>query len=157
MTANRISASLTPEDRQAVLAAIATIKEKLPFLLRLSPEESKSLPRLGDKSRGFVVKALEVGTQNPDFLPRSFDIEEMRKDVELFEALYPIVLAVSQLQELLDDTVAVVGSEAYMAALAVYNYANATKGDAGLKAAVDDMARRFARKSSGETSQQPES
>jgi len=157
MTENRISASLTPEDRQAVLAAIATIKEKLPFLLGLSPDESKSLPRLGDKSRGFVAKALEVATQNPDFLPRSFDIEEMRKDVELFEALYPIVLAVSQLQELLDDTVALVGSEAYMAALAVYNYAKATKGNAGLEAAVDDMARRFARKSSGGASQQPES
>ncbi len=157
MTANRISTSLTPEDRQAVLAAIAKIKEKLPFLLGLSPEESKSLPRLGDKSRGFVVKALEVATQNPDFLPRSFDIEEMRKDMELFEALYPIVLAVSQLQELLDDTVAVVGSEAYMAALEVYNYAKATKGNAGLEAAVDDMARRFARKSSSGASQQPES
>ena len=104
MTENRISASLTPEDQQAVLAAIATIKEKLPFLLGLSPEESKSLPRLGDKSRAFVAKALEVATQNPDFLPRSFDIEEMRKDVELFEALYPITLALSQLQELLDDT-----------------------------------------------------
>ncbi|MBC6480869.1 MAG: hypothetical protein GDA56_26925 [Hormoscilla sp. GM7CHS1pb] len=149
MTENRISASLKPEDKQAVLAAIATIKEKLPFLLGLSPEESKSLPRLGDKSRGFVTKALEVATQNPDFLPRSFDIEEMRKDVELFEALYPITLALSQLQELLDDTVALAGSEAYMAALAVYNYAKVTKGDAGLEAAVDDMARRFARKSGG--------
>ncbi|MBC6422653.1 MAG: hypothetical protein GDA38_14830 [Hormoscilla sp. SP12CHS1] len=157
MTKNRISASLTPEDKQAVLAAIDAIKEKLPFLLGLSPEESKSLLRLGDKSRGFVAKALEVATQNPDFLPRSFDIEEMRKDVELFEALYPITLALSQLQELLDDTVALAGSEAYMAALAVYNYAKATKGDAGLEAAVDDMARRFARKSSSWASQQPES
>ena len=153
MTENRISASLTPEDKLAVLAAIATIKEKLPFLLGLSPQESKSLLRLGDKSRAFVAKALEVATQNPDFLPRSFDIEEMRKDVELFEALYPITLALSQLQELLDDTVALAGSEAYMAALAVYNYAKATKGDAGLEAAVDDMARRFARKSGGGASE----
>ena len=157
MTENRISASLSPEDKQAVLAAIATIKKKLPFLLGLSRSESKSLQRLGDKSRGFVAKALEVATQNPDFLPRSFDIEEMRKDVELFEALYPIVLAVSQLQELLDDTVAVVGNEAYMAALAVYNYAKAVKGNAGLEAAVDDMARRFTRKSSSGASEEAES
>ncbi len=52
MTENRISASLSPEDKLAVLAAIATIKEKLPFLLGLSRSESKSLQRLGDKSRG---------------------------------------------------------------------------------------------------------
>jgi hypothetical protein len=153
MTENRISASLTPEDKQAVLAAIATIKQKLPFLIGLTPEESKSLPRLGDKSRGFVTKALEVATQNPDFLPRSFDIEEMRKDVELFDNLYPIVLAVSQLQELIDDTVAVVGSEAYMAALTVYNYAKTAKGDAGLEAVVEDLGRRFARKSNSEASE----
>lgn len=157
MADNQISASLTPEDKQEILGAIATIKEKLPFLTGLSTEESKSLLRLGDKSRGFVAKALEVATQNPDFLPRSFDIEEMQKDVELFEALYPVALALGQLQELLDDTMALAGSEAYMAALAVYNYAKATKGDAGLDAAVDDMARRFARKSARESSQQDES
>lgn len=104
-----------------------------------------------------MAKALEVAVQNPDFLPRSFDIEEMKKDVELFEALYPIVLALSQLQELLDDTIAIVGSEAYMAALAVYDYAKKNKGDAGLEAAVDDMARRFARKSGGRPPEEAES
>ncbi len=40
----------------------------------------------------FVSKALEVTTQNPGFLPRSFDLDEMRKDVELFETLYPLLL-----------------------------------------------------------------
>ena len=54
----------------------------------------------------------------------------------------------------LDDTLTLVGSEAYMAALVVYNYAKNVKGDAGLEAAVDDMARRFARKSRGNASQE---
>ena len=40
----------------------------------------------------------------------------MRKDVQLFEAMYPIVVAMAQLQELLDDTDVTVGSEAYAAA-----------------------------------------
>ncbi len=157
MIENRISASLAPEDKDQIMAAIATIKEKLPFLKGLGPDESRSFARLGDRSRGFVAKALEVAVQNPDFLPRSFDIEEMRKDVELFEALYPIVLGLSQLQELLDDTIAIVGSEAYMAALAVYDYAKKAQGDSGLEAAVDDMARRFARKSAGRPPEEPES
>ena len=37
----------------------------------------------------------------------------MRKDVQLFEALFPLLMALTQLQELVDDTCLAVGSEAY--------------------------------------------
>ncbi|MBD2501966.1 hypothetical protein [Anabaena azotica] len=147
MPESKISAKLTPADREAVMQAINTIKEKLPFLVDLTTEERKSLPKLGDKSRAFVSKALEMATQNPDFLPRSFDLDEMRRDVELFEALYPILLSLTQLHELVDDTSVAVGSEAYAAGLMVYNYAKASGKGAGLDSMVDDLGRRFARKS----------
>jgi hypothetical protein len=143
---NRVSAALSQEDQDALLNAVATIRQKLPFLLGLSPDERRTLPRLGDKSRAFVTKALEVATQNPDFLPRSFDIDEMRQDVRLFDAMYPLLLSLTQLQELLDDTTTVVGSEAYAAALLVYGYAKTSGRNTGLDAAVDDMSQRFARK-----------
>lgn len=52
-----------------MLQAIATIKEKLPFLVDLSADDRKTLPKMGDKSRAFVSKALEVAAQNPEFLP----------------------------------------------------------------------------------------
>jgi hypothetical protein len=146
MSSNRVSANLSQSDRDIAMAAIATIKETLPFLIDLTLEERKALPKMGDKSRAFVSKALEVATQNPDFLPRSFDLEEMRRDVELFESMYPIVMAMMQLQELLDNTYMTVGSEAYAAALAVYNYAKASGQGAGLEAVVDELGQRFARK-----------
>jgi hypothetical protein len=147
MANNRASAKLSPADKEAVMNAITTIKEKLPFLIDLSTEERKSLPKLGDKSRAFVSKALEIATQNPDFLPRSFDLDEMRQNIELFEALYPILLSLTQLQELVDDTSVAVGSEAYAASLMVYNYAKASGRGAGLDSMIDDLGRRFARKS----------
>jgi len=81
MPTTPISATLTQADREAVMTAVATIKEKLPFLIDLTADDRKALPKMGDKSRAFVTKALEVATQNPDFLPRSFDLEELRKDV----------------------------------------------------------------------------
>lgn len=142
-----ISATLTPEQRDAVMQAVATIKTNLPFLVDLSPEERKTLPKMGDKSQAFVSTALEVATQNPDFLPRSFDIEEFRKDVQLSETLYPLLLAIAQLHELLDDTYLAVGSEAYTAALQVYNYAKASGNVGGLDTLVEEMGQRFARKS----------
>jgi len=104
MAGNRISTSLSPADREAIMAAVSAIREKLPFLMDLTVEERRSLPKMGDKSRAFVSKALEVATQNSDFLQRFFDIEEMRRDVELFQALHPILLSLTQLQEVLDDT-----------------------------------------------------
>ncbi|MDZ8029825.1 hypothetical protein [Nostoc sp. DedSLP04] len=146
MADNKVSAKLSSADREAVMQAIITIREKLPFLIDLTTEERKALPKLGDKSRAFVSKALEIGTQNPDFLPRSFDLNEMRQDIELFEALYPILLSLTQLQELVDDTSVAVGSEAYAAGLMVYNYAKVSGKGAGLESMIDDLGRRFARK-----------
>ncbi|BBD55939.1 hypothetical protein [Planktothrix agardhii] len=147
MTDNRISANLTPEDVAAIQAAILTIKEKLPFLVGLTKEERISMLKLGDKSRAFVQKTMELVKQNQDFLPRSFDIEEMEKDVELYNDLYPVLLSLHQLNELVEDTLMVVGSEAYAAALVAYRYAKEANLGAGLDGVLDNIGRRFARKS----------
>lgn len=151
MPDNRVSATLSAEDQQAVLAAINTIKQKLPFLVNLTADQRQSLPKMGDQSVAFVNKALEVATQNPDLLPRNFVIDEMSKDVALFNALQPIVVALTQLVEFVNDTATEVGSEAYTAGLAVYLYAQAAGKDAPLQAALDDLGQRFARKSKGKT------
>ena len=55
------------------------------------------MARLGDRNLAFARKALEIATQNPDFLPRSFDLDEMRRDLELFESLQPMLLALTRL------------------------------------------------------------
>ncbi|MEH2170323.1 MAG: hypothetical protein V7K41_27470 [Nostoc sp.] len=147
MSENRISASLAPADKEAVMQAIATIREKLPFLVDLTTDERRTMLKMGDKSRAFVSKALEVATQNPNFLPRSFDLEEMRRDLALFESLYPVLLSLTQLQELVDDTCIASASEAYAAALAVYSYAKASGDVTGLDGVIDEMGRRFNRRS----------
>jgi len=151
MPDNRVSASLSDTDQQAIMSAINTIRQKLPFLVDLTPDERRTLPRMGDKSRAFVTQALNIASQNADFLPRSFDVEEMRKDVELFEAMQPIMTAFAQLQELIDDTFVAVGSEAYAAALAVYGYAKASGQGAALDNLTDALGSRFSRKARGKT------
>jgi hypothetical protein len=130
------------------MSAIATISQNLSFLVDLSPEERRTMSKLGDRNRAFTRKALEIATQNPDFLPRSFDVEELRRDFELFEALQPMLLALTRLQELIDDTAVAAGNEAYAAALEVYRYAKANGTVAGLDKLVDEMGQRFAQSSS---------
>lgn len=146
MSENRVSAVLKQEDADAVLEAIKTIKEKLPFLIDLSPEERKALPKMGDKTEAFVSKAAEVAKQNGDFLPRSFDVDEMTRDVTLYNGLRSIKLALAPLTELVDDTLLEVGSEAYASALVVYQYAKNAGQGAALDDVVDELGKRFARK-----------
>jgi hypothetical protein len=57
----------------------------------------------------------------------------------------------AQLNELVEDTVMEVGSEAYTAALLVYNYAKANGAGSGLDGVVDEMGKRFARKSNSKS------
>ena len=141
---NPISAQLSQTDRDAIDHAVTTIKQHLPFLVDLMREERAALPKMGDKSRAFVAKALEVASRNATFLPRSFEVEEMRKDLELYDDLYGLLLTLTQLQDMVDDTCIVVGSEAYTAALTVYNYAkNSGQTSGGLEPLVQAMGQRF--------------
>jgi hypothetical protein len=146
MPENRISATLSDTDQQAVMTAINTVRQKLSFMIDLTPEERHDLPKMGDKSRAFVQQALEIATQNEDILPRSFDVAEMRKDVDLLAALAPILAALTQLLELVEDTLLEVGSEAYTAALLVYQFARAAGKGAALDKSLDALSQRFARK-----------
>jgi hypothetical protein len=144
---NRIDAALSNADKQAVLDAVQTIRTKPPFLVSLTADDRQSLPKMGDKSRTFVQQALTIAEQNDSFLPRSFDIAEMRKDVMLTESLYPILVAVTQLKELLEDTYKLAGSDAYSAALVIYSSAKRNGQGEALEGLLDTLGQRFARKS----------
>lgn len=146
---NKIDAALSKADRDQILNLIQQIRALLPFLVDLSPEERKSLPRMGDKRRSFVTEALTLAEQDDSFLPRSFDVPEMRQDVELTENLYPIAVALTQLAEFVDDTYTIAGSEAYAAGLAVYNSAQRNGKGSALDELVDLLGKSFARKSKG--------
>jgi hypothetical protein len=147
MPSNRIDATLTDEHRDKAMAALATLAEVLPFLIDLSPKERADSPKFGEKNRSFVSQALAVAEEHPEIFPASFSLAELRNDVQLVEAMYPLRHTVKALFRKIDDTYLAAGSEAYAAALAVYQYAkqhNVT-GDA-LEDSLDDLGRRFARK-----------
>ena len=143
---NRIDADLSAANRDTILTAVAQIRTLLPFLIDLSPEERQALPKMGDKSRAFVSGALQLAQQDDSYLPRSFDVAEMKRDVELADALYPIMVALKQLSEFVDDTYIQVGSEAYTAALLVYQSAKRNGKGSALDGLLDALGQRFARK-----------
>ena len=156
MDTNRISASISAQDQQVVMAAIADIRQKLPFLIDLTKTDRVGIPKLGDKSQAFVKKAVDIGTQHPDIFPSGF-LDEMRKDARLFEALSPIRLAIDQLQKQVDDTVMQVGAEVFAAARTVYTVTKTPFAEAKLRTAADDLGKRFGRKSKSPAPSEPAS
>jgi hypothetical protein len=146
MTENTAGTTLSTIDQEAILAAIADIKQRLPFLIDLTRDDRKAMPKLGDKSRAFVKKALDVAVQNPGVLPASFDLNKMRNDAQLFDHLTPIKLALDQLQKQVNDTAIGIGSQAYTAARDVYASTKSRFARAALETATGDLGQRFARK-----------
>ncbi|MGD8782642.1 MAG: hypothetical protein PVH88_27265 [Ignavibacteria bacterium] len=149
MAENRVSAALEQTDLDEILTSLSGINTKLPFLVDLSSDEKRELVKFGDKSVAFVKKAVELVNNNEDFLPRSFDVDEFKKDVELYDKLYSILQPLRMLAEKIEDTHSLVGSEAYSAALLVYQQAKLSRGElGGLNSIIDDLGKRFIRKSS---------
>jgi hypothetical protein len=147
MPTNRVDASFTSEQREKAKAALASLAESLPFLINLGSDERMTMLKFGEKNRSFVVKALAIAEAQPEMLPGSFQLDEFRTDVALVESLYPLRHAIETLSRQVGDTYFAAGSEAYAAALLVYQYAKVHNVASGaLEETLDDLGRRFARK-----------
>jgi hypothetical protein len=155
MSTNHVSATLSDADKTAALAAVETAKTKLPFLVDLSPDERHALPKMGDRSVAFVNAALTLVQQNPSVVPGAFNVAEFQKDVALLNGLGEVAAVVAQFNELVEDTMLAVGTDAYTAALIVYQSAKMAGKGQGLDALLDSMGQRFARKSKGAAAPQP--
>ena len=100
---------------------------------------------MGDKSIPFVTKGLEYlkvsGTPAPPYV----NPVELEVDINAFETLRQIRQVAQPIVDMLDDTMLLCGSEAYVSVLAFYNY---LKGAAkmnvpGAKSILEDLSTRF--------------
>lgn len=143
---NRISLKLSDDLVAQVKQHFTAASEMAsPLLVNLSPDENKALPKLGDKSYSFVTKALEYmkvpGTPMPDYV----NIEELETDLKAYDTLRQILQTVMPLIDQLNDSMALSGSEAYVAVLSYYNYIKgAAKSNVqGAQTIYDDLRSRF--------------
>src|SRR6185503_21354677 len=154
MITNRVTTTISTEDQEAVLTAIKTIEQKLPFLISLTTAERLQLAKVGDKTEAFVRKAVDVCDRHSELLSESF-VQEMRKDADLWVSLMPIQAAIDRLQQKVDDTVIQVGAEAYAAASTVYAVTKTPFAEAELKTAADELGKRYGRRSRAASPPEP--
>jgi hypothetical protein len=146
---NRIDAVLSSADKEAVLTALREARSKLSFLIDLTPDERKTLFKMGESGRPFVEGALNLVESDDSFMPRSFDKTEMRQDNELYEALMPVYMELAPFFDAVEDTMMLVGSDLIMSGLDVYKNAKNNGRGENLDDLVPLLGRRFKRKSSG--------
>lgn len=145
MPYQNISATIDSPTKDAILQHLMDIQAALPFLINLTPEERQALPKMGDKSVAFVLKAKEYSSMNPTVIPQYLNQAEWAMDIELFGVLQMIKQGLAPLLEAIDDTQMAVGSEAFMAANTAYNsfkYA-ASSNVPGMDTIVDDLGERY--------------
>ena len=142
---NRISAQLTDTDKQAVLDAITTIRNSLPWLLNLTPDERIALPKMSDGSLAFDEKCQNYMGSLPSLVPGFVDVAEVAKDRLLRAQLGDIDRELSALTRALEDTLMIASSELWMADLSFYQSVRqaAKRGVPNAQTAYDDLAARF--------------
>ena len=145
---NQVAVTFTADQLTLIRTALQTLNSALrPQLVQLVPQSRQELPKMGDKSIGFVSKTLEHARNNPDFAPRYFSIEEASIDFNAVTLLREFNNTLGSLAEMVQDTMMLSGSEVYAASLSFYNAIKgaAKDGQPGAKLIYDDLRARFPR------------
>jgi hypothetical protein len=150
---NLISAAFSTDDEKGTMELLAQLKAKFPFGIKFSPDQRKHQPKLYDGRLPFVEKALAFGRQQPLIVPPYTDLNELEKDLDFVKATRRVGTEIASLAEMVADSRVAAGSDAYSAALAIYNSAKAAakQGVPGTQSIVDELGKLFEGQGSGTT------
>jgi hypothetical protein len=126
-----------------------------PYMLALTPAERQGMPKMGEKTIGFVEKTYNFARQNPTLVPPYLEVDAFGVDFADAHGLWTLLNSVQQLEEAIDDTEMAAGSEAYQVALVFYKSVKmaAAQDIPGAKAVYEELKTRFpgGKRKSGET------
>ena len=143
---NRISIEIPPADLQAIKAALQQVQSLLePYVIALTPEQRKTIPKMSDGTEPFVEKVMDYAANNAEFLPPFVNPAELQKDWNATMGLLPLLRMTQQIQDTMSDTAMLAGSEAYVGALSYYNSVKqaAKVNPPDAKDIYEDLTKRF--------------
>ena len=141
---NRISETLSAADAQKAVDLLRQVEKLLPFLITLTPDESRSLRNIGFDGVPFAQAALDAVRANVDFTRRAFDLAEFEKDVALMNALRGIQAVLGPLAQKVQDTYRLAGADVMVTANGVYEDLRKDNGEtAAVQTALQTMKKRY--------------
>lgn len=135
MTYQNISAEIPDETVTQLIQQVREIEKLLPFVINLTPDQIRALPKMGDKSIPFVEKSLEFAQEYPELVPPYLDVPELQRDLDLYKKLKRLKNILQPLTEKVCDTYYAAGAEAFTAARTFYK---STKNASGLSVPGSD-------------------
>jgi len=143
---NLISLNLSAEQAAAARAHIAQAQGALTGLLSMDADTRRSMVHMGDKSQAFVMQTLRVMEQNPRLLPPTIDLAGGLADRAALELLLPLQEELQRFKTLVDDTVAMLGSDMLMVALEGYAQFRLSGDEHGLGDLKKDLGARWSKR-----------
>jgi len=118
---NVISKEINPKSINEIIDLIKAIRAKMPYLNDIDSSSRLLLPKLKEEQVPFVSKCLGHAKNVPAIAPNYIDINEFEKALNSFNELQAVLNALKSLTELVENTIAVSGSDAYVAAISIFN------------------------------------
>lgn len=145
MSQNLVSLVLTDEQLTAIDGALATLEQNLTGLLALTPDQRRSLAKMGDKSEVFCRQTLKLLTQNPQVVPPSLNVVEAQADLAAFDQVGTFMMRLQRLGERAQDTSTALGSDLMQFALEGYGLLKVSGKNQGLEELRRELSSRFSR------------
>lgn len=143
---NLIAQSIAAADATAASTAVDDLVAALDkYLMNLSPEQRRRLPKISTQDRALAQDALAVVTNNSDFMAKSFSVPDFKQDIDFFDALSKIYLKLQPFMEKLDDTMLAARSDLDNQMRDVYTSAKRNNVTAGLDSLTNYFGQRFRR------------
>lgn len=144
MAQNLVPNHLPADHWTQIDASIGQLSALLaPLLTPVAASTKKVMVKMGPGSEVFCREAVHVFQENIELMPRSFDLDEMRRDLESHDALNARIVTLTRLLERARDTEMALGSDAMSAALEGYGVLKAMSKGEGVRALKKMLSRRF--------------
>ncbi len=142
---NRINSVVTPDNISMAETHIQAIQAELPFLIDLTPVESKRLSRMEAGRSEFVRRAHAIAQGNEQLRPQYINFGDIEMDLNLITGLDQIIAKVGKLYKQLNDTRDRAGHEAYGVSREIYGTVQraAAQGIPGAAHAYEELKQMF--------------
>jgi uncharacterized protein with von Willebrand factor type A (vWA) domain len=117
MAHSNVTVTLSAADKATIKQKVQDILALLPFIINLTLEERKALPKMGNHRYTFVKRLIQAVKENSAHIPASYDIAALEQDFSGYDDINEVRIPVIQLLEKMDDTMRAAGAEAYLKAL----------------------------------------
>lgn len=134
------------EEKILIENAIKVLEDVLePKLETLVSEDKRDMPKMGNKTVSFVEKALEYGTEYPEYIPSFANVAEAKIDMDSVKTLRGLLTPLQRITNGLDDSMTLAGSEAYACSRTIYKVMKsaASLGQPGAAEAAKELGKRF--------------